>query len=69
MFCSGLRMDLITDLSRFRSFHLISYDILSPASPDQQNIEAIVANLQLDYYVKGLVRYHADHLYFNLQYF
>jgi len=67
MFCSGLRMDLITDLSRFRSFHLISYDIIPSERPDRQGIEPLIANLQLDYYVKGLVRFHTDKLYFNLQ--
>lgn len=67
MFCSGLRMDLITDLSRFRSFHLISYDIIPTALTDQVRIQEVIDSLQLDYYVKGLVRYHADRLYFNLQ--
>ncbi len=67
MFCSGLRMDLITDLSRFRSFHLISYDMIPSAVTDQVQIQEVTANLQLDYYVKGLVRYHSEHLYFNLQ--
>lgn len=67
MFCSGLRMDLITDLSRFRSFHLISADIIPAGLTDQVKIQEAIANLHLDYYVKGLVRYHSEQLYFNLQ--
>nr|MBX2877384.1 hypothetical protein [Saprospiraceae bacterium] len=67
MFCSGLRMDLITDLSRFRTFRLISYDLIPTALQGQLEKEEVITNLQLDYYVKGLVRYHAEQLYFNLQ--
>ncbi|NRB47636.1 MAG: hypothetical protein HRU41_08170 [Saprospiraceae bacterium] len=67
MFCSGLRLDLITDLSRFRSFHLISYDIIPSTLFGQVEMEEAVAKLKLDYYVKGHVRCHAEQLYFNLQ--
>ncbi len=67
MFCNGLRMDLITDLSRFRTFRLISYDLIPNTLQDQMTIEEVIANLQLDYYVQGLVRYQAEQLYFNLQ--
>lgn len=67
MFCDGLRMDLVTDLSRFRSFHLISYDRLPNSSSDQRQVEPVLAQLELDYYVKGLVRFHDGQLYFNLQ--
>lgn len=67
MFCNGLRMDLITDLSRFRTFRIISYDLIPNKLQGQEGMGETIANLQLDYYVKGLVRYHADQLYFNLQ--
>lgn len=67
MFCHGLRLDLVTDLSRFRSFHLISYDITPTSLSDQNRAEGMLTNLQLDYYVKGLVRFQRDQLHFNLQ--
>lgn len=65
MFCTGLVMDLITDLSRFRSFQLISYDITQHLNPNQHTLESI----RVDYLVKGVVRYHQETLYFNLQLF
>ena len=63
MFCTGLVMDLITDLSRYRSFQIISHDV----SQDLSLAGASLESLSLDYYVKGAVRYHGDTLYFNLQ--
>lgn len=65
MFCTGLVMDLITDLSRFRSFQLLSNDITQNLSPNQHRLE----NLSVDYLVKGAVRYYQEKLYFNLQLF
>ena len=55
MFCTGLRMDLTTDLSRFRSFQVIPMD----------NLESI--HLNLDYVVKGIVRCRDEMLQINLQ--
>ena len=66
IFCKGIVMDLITDLSRFRSFNLISYSATKDIDPDVEMGEA-VSNLQLDYFVKGLVRYHYDEILLNLQ--
>ena len=55
LFCKGLHMDLVTDLARFRSFHIISDEGVS------------TQNLQPDYLVKGIARYQGDRLQINLQ--
>lgn len=65
MFCTGLVMDMITDLSRFRSFQLISYDITQNLNQNQY----LFKDLSVDYLVKGAVRYYQENLYFNLQVF
>lgn len=67
MFCQGLAMDVIADLSRFRSFRIMAYDAMEgfPAgeAPDSQDFEG----LQLDYLLKTLVRQQGEKLLFNLQ--
>ena len=56
-FCTGLVMDLITDLSRFRSFQIISYDVIKTLHPNEKINSPALDVLELNYLVKGLVRY------------
>jgi TolB-like protein len=67
MFCEGLVMDLITDLSRFRSFQIIAYDSIKRLSADQMADHPLLRELQLDYILKGMVRPRREELLFNLQ--
>lgn len=55
MFCTGLRMDLITDLARFRSFQIIS----------TQHVESLAT--QADYVLQGMVRHNGGFIQINLQ--
>ncbi len=67
IFCAGLVMDLITDLSRFRSFHLIAYDAIKALPEVEHAAVQPFQDVQLDYLVKGLLRHHGDRLHFNIQ--
>ena len=67
MFCRGLVMDVITDLSRFRSFDIISYDTVKNLHPNEQIDGASLGDLQTDNVVTGLVRYLHEKLIFNIQ--
>jgi hypothetical protein len=48
MFCQGLVMDLITDLSRFRSFQIIAYDTTKGFHPNEQPDSPKLDALHLD---------------------
>ncbi|MBK7871919.1 MAG: hypothetical protein IPJ74_15190 [Saprospiraceae bacterium] len=62
----GLAMDVITDLSRFRSFQIVPYDVAEHLSANERD-SSISYDFDLDYVVKGLVRYQNEKLYFNIQ--
>ena len=55
VFCKGLHMDLMTDLARFRSFHIISSENLASDT------------VSSDYVVKGIARFRGNRLEINLQ--
>lgn len=65
--CKGLVMDLITDLSRFRFFHIIALEATQDLNPDELAGSRKIENLNLDYLLKGMVRHLQDKLLFNLQ--
>ncbi len=67
MFCQGLVMDLINDLSRFRPFQIIAHNTAKLLDPDERADSLKLDELQLDYLVKGLVRHRDEKLLFNLQ--
>lgn len=67
MFCEGLVMDLITDLSRFRSFQVIAYDSVKQFFSGRGTDHPLVEELELDYLLKGMVRPGKAGLLFNLQ--
>jgi TolB-like protein/Tfp pilus assembly protein PilF len=67
IFCQGVVIDLITDLSRFRSFQILSYDTTKALQPDEGPESRAFRELDLDYVVKGMVRQQQEKLLFNLQ--
>lgn len=67
IFCQGLVMDVITDISRFRPFQITAYETAKSFTPDGQSVSPQLNGLPLDYVVKGLVRHLRDELTFNLQ--
>ncbi len=67
MFCQGLVIDLITDLSRFRSFQIIAYETSKGLHPHEQPNSPKLEDLNLDYLVKGMARHQHEKLLFNLQ--
>ncbi|MEJ2637620.1 MAG: hypothetical protein P8184_20325, partial [Calditrichia bacterium] len=66
-FCQGLIMDVITDLSRFRSFHVISYDAVRTIPPAESLDSPKLKDLHLDYLVAGMARLQDEELLINLQ--
>ncbi|MDX1943291.1 MAG: tetratricopeptide repeat protein [Saprospiraceae bacterium] len=66
MLCKGLAMDVITDLSRFRSFQIVPYDVAEYWCANERD-SPMSYDVDLDYVVKGLVRYQNEKLYFNIQ--
>jgi len=67
MFSQGLVMDVISDVSRFRSFHIVAFETARGLSPGLPPDSPPMNGLQLDYIVKGLVRHRQQKLTFNLQ--
>lgn len=67
MFGTGFILDVITDLSRFRSFNIISYESIKNFDPDVRVNSLIFQDLKVDYVVKGLIRFHNDKLLINTQ--
>lgn len=67
MFCQGLVMDLITDLSRFRSFRIMAYETTKRLSPQEKPDSPQLDELHLDYLLSGMVRYGHENLLINLQ--
>lgn len=66
LYSAGLVMDIITDLARFRSFQIISYDSIKDVPAGQLTGEQ-VQSLNVDYIVKGLLRYHEHMLVINVE--
>lgn len=62
--CQGLVMDIITDLSRFRPFQVISPDIASGTSSGESGVLDVP---DVDYMVKGMVRYQKEEIQINIQ--
>ncbi len=66
IYFQGLIMDLITDLSRFRSLEIIAYNTAKALQPDEEADSASIENLKLDYMVKGIARATKGQVNFNL---
>ena len=66
MFCLGQVMDLITDLSRFRSFRIIACETAKDLHPNEKPDSPKLDDLNLDYLVKGMARHQYEKLLFNL---
>lgn len=66
MFCTGLTMDLITDLSRFRPFQIMPYQEVKKIRDEEQS-DGDLSDLDVDYLIKGLVRSYSGDLIFNIQ--
>lgn len=62
IFCTGLVMDIVTDLSRFRSFRILSDD--PSANPEQERGKE---DRHLDYVVRGIARFQGERLQITLQ--
>ncbi len=67
MFCKGLAMDLINDLSRFKSLQIISFESIQHFHPNEKIDNPTIQKMKLDYIVKGMVRYYHKKLLINLQ--
>ncbi|MDT8323831.1 MAG: hypothetical protein RRA94_06970 [Bacteroidota bacterium] len=67
MFCQGVVMDLITDLSRFRPFQILSYDTARHLSPDGNSEGSAIPARTSDYQVRGTAQFDSGMLRINLQ--
>lgn len=67
MFCTGFTMDLITDLSRFRTFDIIAFESVKDLHPNERLDSIPLKRLGVNYLVKGLMRNHQEQLLINLQ--
>jgi TolB-like protein/tetratricopeptide (TPR) repeat protein len=65
MFCQGLVMDVIGDLSRFRSLNIVAPE--SAGELGSGSDPGSGEKVQIDYLVKGIARHHDGHLQVNLQ--
>lgn len=67
IFCKSFCIDLITELSRFRQFQIISYDSVREISTDSDTARDIFQNLETDFFVKGSFRYRDGVMRVNVQ--
>lgn len=65
--CKSFTIDLITELSRFRQFQIISFASVKDLASDNSNESSLLAELQTDYFVKGSFRTHSDMIRINAQ--
>jgi len=65
--CAGFTLDLITDLSRFRSFNIISSKTTELLTPDEDTQSELIRQLQTDYLVKGTFRHFEGKVRINTQ--
>lgn len=67
LFCTGLVIDLITDLSRFPSFNIISHNAVRDLDPDADIQSQRMTDLHADYVIKSLIRYYNAQLIITTQ--
>jgi TolB-like protein/tetratricopeptide (TPR) repeat protein len=65
--CTGLTLDLITDLSRFKSFNIISHHTSELLMPDEDIYGARVTQLNADFIIKGTFRQANERVGINTQ--
>lgn len=67
IFCKAFAIDLITELSRFRQFQIVSYDTVEEQH-NRKDIEYHLSGmLEIDYYVKGSFRQWESQIRINVQ--
>ena len=67
IFCKSFCIDIITELSRFRQFQIISYDSVRDISQDGETNEKTFQTFKTDYFVKGSFRHNNDQIRINIQ--
>jgi TolB-like protein/Tfp pilus assembly protein PilF len=67
IFCKSFCIDLITELSRFRQFQIISYDSVSGTDLSDEYCNELLQKLDTDYFVKGSFRSYRDQIRINVQ--
>ncbi len=63
LFCASLCMDLITELSKFRQFQIISMQSMQQLNPDRDSLD----KLNADYHVLGSFRFDRQRIRVNAQ--
>ncbi|HEX8677297.1 MAG TPA: hypothetical protein VF700_08755 [Segetibacter sp.] len=67
LFCQSFSIDLVTELSRFRQFNIITYDSVNDRSSSTNSSNQSDFPLQADYFIKGTFRSYNDSLLINAQ--
>ncbi|MFH5831935.1 hypothetical protein [Halalkalibaculum sp. DA384] len=67
IFCKSFSLDLITELSRFRQFQIISYDSVRDMGLDQDSDEAKFHQLNTNFFVRGTFRHQDRQIRINIQ--
>jgi TolB-like protein len=67
IFCKSFCIDLITELSRFRQFQIISYDSVTGFDLSDDSYKELIQQLDTDYFVRGSFRSYQDQLRINVQ--
>lgn len=67
LYCKSFSIDLITELSRFRQFQIMSYDSVQTEGVNLSTSSKTFQNLNSDYFVKGSFRNHEDSIRINVQ--
>jgi TolB-like protein len=65
--CEGFTLDLITDLSRFKSFKIISWRTTELLQPDAASDSEVIKKLDTDYIIKGTFRHYNNTVRINAQ--
>lgn len=65
--CKSVCIDLITELSRFRQFYIISFDSVKHINTDTVSEYEFVEHMKPDYFVRGSFRSDQNHIRINAQ--
>src|SRR4028118_2237528 len=67
LFCQSFSIDLVTELSRFRQFNIITFDSVNDRTSSTNSSNQSDSPLQADYFIKGTFRSYNNSLLINAQ--
>lgn len=67
IYCKSFSLDLITELSRFKQFQIISFDSVRHLQSDSISTPEFLEKLKTNYFIGGSFRAHDDSIRINVQ--